>query len=235
MFEESVTGKDAAPCLVVFCKRPALFHGKQRLAGTIGAQQALIFAGLFLDCALEDAHSWDGPFVISPACPESRDWAGGLLDGEHMVMAQPEGCLGHRLQTIDRQLRDRGYDRIIFMGSDAPTLKTAHFDETVRALRTGDIVLSPALDGGVTIMAARRPWPDLTVLPWSRDILGRSLAQHCRNHGLEVCHISPGYDIDVATDLIRLHQDLASDPRPARQNLYGALCDFLEQGRVGYG
>ncbi len=235
MFEESAMGKDTAPCLVVFCKRPALFHGKQRLADTIGAQQALTFAGLFLDCALEDADIWDGPLVISPACPETREWATGLLDGGHRVMAQPEGCLGYRLQTIDQQLRAEGHDRIIFMGSDAPTLKTAHFDETVRALQTGDIVLSPALDGGVTIMAARRPWPDLTILPWSTDILGRSLTQHCRNHDLAVRHISPSYDIDVAADLIRLQQDLASDPRPARQRLYGVLCDFLEQGRVGHG
>ncbi len=224
-----------APCLVVFCKRPALFQGKQRLAATIGPPQALIFARLFLDCALEDALSWDGPLVISPACPESRDWAAGLLDGDYEVMTQPEGCLGHRLQTIDRQLRDMGHDHIIFMGSDAPALKMDHFNETRRALQSGDIVLSPARDGGVTLMAARRPWPDLTVLTWSTDKLGRSLSQHCRDHGLEVSHISSSYDIDVAGDLNRLRQDLASDPRAARQRLYGELCNFLEQGGLRHG
>lgn len=234
----------AAPCLVVFCKRPALFQGKQRLAKTIGAPQALIFAQAFLNCALEDARAWTrsgyGPVVLSPASPDDRDWAmglrdGGLLDQGTLVLAQPEGGLGYRLWAIDQELRRRGFDRIIFMGSDAPMLKPQHFDAAARAFLTKDIMLSPADDGGVTLMGARIPWPDLTGLPWSTDKLGHALATYCADNGMTVENISPSYDIDIEADLIKLQGDLVDDPRPARQYLYQQVSEFMGRDRINYG
>lgn len=231
-------------CLVLFCKRPALFQGKQRLAKTVGAQQALIFAEAFLDCALEDARIWIrsgyGAAVLSPASPDDRDWAMGLRDGElldqdSLVLAQPEGGLGYRLWAIDQELRRRGFNRIIFMGSDAPMLKPLHFTEAARALLTKDIMLSPADDGGVTLMGARLPWPDLTALPWSTDQLGQALKKHCTDHDMTVENISPSYDVDIEEDLLKLQDDLADDPRPARQYLYQQISEFRGRDRINYG
>lgn len=227
--------ENKTPCLVIFCKRPALFQGKQRLAKTIGAEQTYVFARAFLNCALEDARAWPGPVVLSPASAEDDAWAGSLLDRGHRVLAQQDGCLGHRLQTVDHQLRDAGHGGIIFIGTDAPALKPTHFEEARRALDDSDVVLSPASDGGVTIMGSRRGWPDLTGLPWSTDGLGKGLENLCGDQGQTVKNISPSYDIDVEENLGRLWRDLSGDFRPARQSLYRQLDEFLEQDRVKYG
>lgn len=229
-----------APCLVVFCKRPALFQGKQRLAKTIGAPQALIFARAFLNCALEDARAWTrsgyGAVILSPASPDDRDWARGLLQNkETLVLAQPKGGLGYRLWAIDQELRRRGFGRIIFMGSDAPMLTPQHFDAAARAFLTKDIMLSPADDGGVTLMGARIPWPDLTDLPWSTNKLGQALATYCTDKDMTVENILPSYDIDIEADLIKLQGDLADDPRPARQYLYQKISEFMSRDRINYG
>ncbi len=226
---------DQAPSLVIFCKRPTLFQGKQRLAETIGAEQTYIIAKALLECALEDAHDWQGPVVLSPASANDNNWAGDLLDRDHKVMAQPEGCLGHRLQTIDRKLREAGHDKTIFIGTDAPMLAPDHFQEARLALTQSDIVLSPASDGGVTIMGARKPWPDMTTLPWSTDRLGGELENLCLAQGHRVKNISPSYDIDVEPDLKKAQQDLAADPRPARQNLHRLICEFVTDEGVKYG
>jgi len=227
----------AAPCLVVFCKRPALFQGKQRLAKTIGAEQALIFSQAFLNCALEDARAWtgSGPVVLSVASPDDRAWAGGLLDQNIMTLVQPDGNLGHRLQATDQALRRLGHEKIIFLGTDVPMLKPHHFEAAARALLTRDVMLSPASDGGVTLMGARMPWPDLTGLPWSTDKLGQSLEKQCRDKGLSVETIAPSYDIDVEEDLGKLRYDLAGDPRPARQYLYHKISEFIARDRINYG
>lgn len=222
------------PTLVIFCKRPGLFQGKQRLAKTIGAAQALLFAQAFLDCALEDARSWPGLVVLSPASVDDLDWASSLLEGTD-VMAQPDGGLGDRLWIIDQQLRDQGHEQIIFMGTDAPVLIPAHFEQARRALDDHDIILSPALDGGVTLMGARRGWPQMADLPWSTDRLGHALEQLCHAEGYPVKNIMPSYDIDVAEELPRLRRDLSADPRPARRALYGQLGEFLAQEGVQYG
>jgi len=235
--------KVAAPCLVIFCKRPALSQGKQRLAKTIGAKQALIFSQAFLDCALEDARAWRGsghrngygPVVLSPSLPDDRDWASKLLDQDTLVLVQPEGRLGHRLQAIDQELRTHGHDKIIFLGTDVPMLKPHHFNAAAQALLSRDIVLSPALDGGVTLMGARLPWPDLTALPWSSDQLGQALEKQCRDNELTVENIATSYDIDVEADLIKLQGDLVDDPRPARKFLYRLVSDFMARDKVNYG
>lgn len=222
-------------CLVVFCKRPALFQGKQRLAATIGAEGAFLFAQSLLNCALEDARVWMGPVVLSPASPEDYDWAKGLLEGEYEVLVQPDGNLGTRLQTIDIKLRAQGHQEIIFIGTDAPMLTSSHYDAAIEALRRDDFVLSPASDGGVTIMGARVPWPDMAGLPWSTDLLGRALGGLCRAKGFTVAEIAQSYDVDVEADLLKLKQDLENDPRLSRKNLHGQIDQFFTERRIHYG
>lgn len=223
------------PCLVIFCKRPTLFQGKQRLAKTIGAEQALLFAELFLNCALEDAVAWPGFVVLSPSSHQDFEWASNLLNREHSIIAQPEGNLGHRLQIIDQQLRAKGYDKIYFIGSDAPALKSQHYSETRKALNEKDVVLCPVSDGGVAIMGSRVPWPDLEPMPWSTHRLGKALELACVQQNLSIRNITPSYDIDVEADLRKLLQDLSGDVCPARQALYAQLCAFFKQDEVKYG
>ncbi len=225
---------DSAPCLVIFCKRPTLFQGKQRLAKTIGAEQTYVFAEAFLNCALEDASVWPGSVVLSPASPEDSAWAGSLLDRDHQILAQTDGCLGARLRSVDQHLRATGHDRIIFIGTDAPILTARHYEEAQTALVENDVVLSPASDGGVTIMGATLPWPDMTGLPWSTDKLGTELKNLCQEKGHKVKNISPSYDVDVEDDLLKLWHDLADDRRPARQSLHRQLGEFLKWEEVKY-
>ncbi len=226
---------DHKACLVVFCKRPDLFQGKQRLAATIGPEVAFLFAQSLLNCALEDASSWTGPVVLSPAAPQDCDWAKGLLDGDYEVLAQPDGNLGTRLKIIDHKLRAQGHDKIIFMGTDAPMLTAVHFEEAKKALNESDVILSFASDGGVTLMGARIPWPDMTHLPWSTDLLGVELENICCKKGLEVAKITPSYDVDVEADLLKLKQDLENDSRLCRKNLHGQINQFFTGRNIHYG
>lgn len=215
------------PVLVLVCKRPALHQGKQRLAATLGAGTALALAERFLDCALEDAGDWHGEIVISPAHGADSQWAANLLPGCRVV-PQPAGNLGQRLNAIDLELRSAGMRKLLFIGSDAPALTLGHYHQAIEALGYRDIVLSPAADGGVTMMGNTVPWPDLSGLPWSSAALGQALVDLCRLQGLDVRRIAPCYDIDRQSDLPALCRDLQGDPRPARQRLYRQLL-ALEQ------
>ena len=105
------------------------------------------------------------------------------------------------------------------MGSDAPTLDCAYFARARRQIDHAEVVLGPAEDGGVTLMAARRPWPTLADLPWSSDALGEALDRRCRARGLKVAKLTTQYDVDEAGQLPRLYRDLARDARPARRAL----------------
>ena len=94
------------------------------------------------------------------------------------------------------------------------------------ALLQHDVVLAPALDGGVTLMGARCPWPELADLPWSSEQLYAALSERCTAHGLSIATLASSYDVDLAADLPRLCADLRTDRRPARQMLYRRLCSL---------
>ncbi len=218
------------PTLVLVCKRPAPGQGKQRLAAVLGAERALALAEGFLACALEDARAWQGPVVIAPAHSSDLGWARSLAGDWAQVLAQPPGNLGQRLQELDRVLRQRGHRRILFMGSDSPTLTAAHFASARSLLERQDVALCRAEDGGVVLMGSARPWPELAGLPWSESSLCESLASACRQAGYRIGFGEPGYDVDRACDLSKLHGDLHADRRPARRQLLKVLASPGDTG-----
>lgn len=212
--------------LVVFCRRPAIGIGKQRLAMQIGAAQAAEIATLLLATTLEDAANWPGPVVLAPAEAPDTDWAATLLRRSVSVVPQPAGNLGERLQSVDRVVRAAQPGVVIYIGSDAPILNESDYSAARTALLHHDVVLVPALDGGVTLMGSRCPWPELADLPWSSEMLCAALRERCTSHKLSIASLTSGYDVDLAPDLQRLCTDLRTDLRPARQNLYRRLCSL---------
>ena len=215
--------------LVIFCKRPLIYQGKQRLAATLGAKSAFCIAEALLECALEDANFWPGEVVLTISNKEDAIWASTLLERPHNVIVQNTGNLGERINSVDKQLRALGHKQLVFIGTDAPMLTPKHYKQTLNALSNHDVVLSNAEDGGVVIMANSQPWPDISKLPWSTKKLAKALTQSCLTHNLNLGYISSGYDIDVEQDLLKLKRDLANDPRIARQNLFHLVNVFSEQ------
>lgn len=204
--------------LVLVFKRPRPGHGKQRLAAGLGAEAACELAGLLLECALEDLAAWPGPVVLAPDDPADTDWAARRLP-RAQVLAQGPGNLGERLAALDHSLRDAGHRQLIYLGSDSPGLGAGQLAAAARALAAHDVVLAPASDGGVVLMAARRPWPVLADLPWSTARLGAVLAARCREAGSTLAWSEGGSDVDTVADLAALADSLVGDLRPARRRL----------------
>jgi uncharacterized protein len=217
------------PAVIVFCKRPHAGNGKQRLAKSIGPESALGIAEALLDCTLEDVRDWPGRLVIAPASAADRDWAGSLHTGADVIV-QTDGNLGQRLQHIDQFLLQQGCAQRIFIGTDAPLLSQHTLHDAARAMQHNDVVLQPALDGGVTLMATKPAWPDLNELPWSNSDLGLALQAACLVAGHSLFLLPASIDIDVLADLHQVRPALLDDHRLARQNLLQAIDAVLAPG-----
>jgi len=124
---------------------------------------------------------------------------------------------------VDRAVRAAGHERVLFIGSDAPSQTLSDLLAAQAALDGSDVVLVPARDGGVTLMGSRRAWPDLAPLPWSEPTLGPMLEECCRSHGRSVTRLPQSYDVDDVADLGRARRALAADDRPARRRLHQLL------------
>lgn len=213
--------------LVLMVKRPLPGQGKQRLTPVLGEKGAEKIAKALLACALEDCQSWPGPVTVSPACPEDAGWASEILP-QAWVIPQIEGGLGERLNAIDRTLRERGSDRIVYMGCDAPGLSEPDFAGIRMALKERDMAISPAGDGGAVLLGSRCPWPDLGSLPWSTPALYQTLVRLCRDAGRTVATLTTGFDVDHPEDLATAYSALEGDPRPARRAFRFLVGRFLE-------
>lgn len=214
--------------LVLVCKRPALGVGKQRLAAKLGQETALQIAGALLDCALEDVLAWPNKVVVAPADWNDCEWANQFFckaRSDIQVLPQFSGNLGTRLNALDHTLRTSGNNQLIYIGSDAPDINVADYIAVSDALVNVDTVFKPTIDGGVSIMSSRRPWPDLTGLPWSTSQLGESLSLLCQQNGHSVAKLPVGFDVDEVEDLSYLIEKLAHDQRPFRL----ALCKLAQQ------
>ncbi|NVK44596.1 MAG: DUF2064 domain-containing protein [Oceanospirillaceae bacterium] len=213
--------------LILFCKKPAPGIGKQRLAETLGTNAALRIASLLHDCALEQLRLWRGPKVLATAVAADVDGYRQCYPDIDRVLAQPAGSLGERINHIDRIMRSEGHERQIIIGSDTPEQTPARLEEAASGLERHDIFLAPATDGGVSLMATRRGWPDLGPLPWSTGELGEALARSCADSGLDVGwgHACP--DVDLPSDLVRLKRSLAADRRPAQRALHALLQELI--------
>lgn len=210
------------PTLILVCKKPAPGIGKQRLAANLGNEMTQKVAEALLACALEDACDWPGPVVIAPASTADIEWAlafSAPIPSPVMIIPQVAGNLGQRLNALDQTLRAQGMEQLIFIGSDSPGLNAADYAATRAALQHTDVVLIPALDGGVVLMANRYTWPDLSTLPWSSDQLGVALINVCRSAKQSVKTLGQGTDVDEIGDFVKLVNLLKHDQRPARRAL----------------
>lgn len=223
--------------LILVCKRPAPGVGKQRLAAKLGQEKTYQVAAALLACALEDAAVWPGSVVIAPARPEDLDWAHSLSiprSATIMVVPQTAGNLGQRLNALDQTLRLQGMQHLFFIGSDAPGLLATDYAAARDALQHADVALIPAADGGVVLMANRKPWPDMSALPWSSDRLGRALQELCRESGQTVANLEQGYDIDEWDDLFKLIESLRQDSRPARRALLSLVNSVISGSKMNH-
>ena len=231
--------------LVVMLKAPA--NAKRRLAAQVGslAEEA---AAHLLACALEDALAWSGPTWLSPADPRDRDWLLSEIGGETksaptpfpqlatcggpndvtathrdaitgIILQQGEN-LGERINYVDGELRRRGRGvcRLVFLGTDCPGLDAAYLEEAALGLQQADAVLGPAGDGGVVLMGARRPWPDLSGLSWSTQDLFADLRGVCLDAGWSVAMLDDRKDVDSLQDLLGTGAALSGDRRRSRRD-----------------
>jgi hypothetical protein len=213
--------------LILFCKRPQPGIGKQRLAAVLGQMAAFRIAELLHQCALAQLASWPGRTVLATFDSADCPWYRQQLPWIERVVAQQQGNLGLRINALDLQLRAQGHERLIIIGSDMPEQTPQQLLDAGERLNDYDIVLSGAADGGVTLMAARVPWPDLSALPWSTDRLGQALVECCEQAGLRVGWVDACDDVDLMEDLYRIRDSLAADVRAPQQTLRKLIQELI--------
>ena len=112
----------------------------------------------------------------------------------------------------------RGYQRVLIIGTDAPTLPQSTYQEALSLLSGHAVVLGPALDGGYYLIGLTRPVPELFAeIPWSTDRVLALTREKALALNLTIGLLREWRDIDAIEDLHSLIEDCAADAKRPKQ------------------
>jgi hypothetical protein len=226
-------GKDGKrTVLAVYCRRPEPGRVKTRLARTIGDESARGFYAGCLKSLRHDLHILGRAFDIA-VCPSDRsdaEWAAGFFPAHDLVVPQIFGDLGRRLEHTDLTLRCHGYDRVVLVGSDAPTLPLGYLSDIDEQFKRADVVLGPCADGGVYAIGLRVSLLAVQDIPWGTEAVFTRLKGRFEERGTRVGTLPTWYDVDRVDDLVRAHGDLLHSPLRHRRDLGALIEGILSDG-----
>ncbi|MEW6157143.1 MAG: TIGR04282 family arsenosugar biosynthesis glycosyltransferase [Verrucomicrobiota bacterium] len=189
-----------ADLLIVFVKAPRPGLVKTRLARELGFDGAALAYRQLAEKVLSTIGSGmnvELRFSPDDAGIEIRPW----LRPGWRATPQGAGDLGERLDRAFADAFAAGAERVLIIGSDCPEMTTADLSEAWMALRTVDLVLGPARDGGYWLIGLRGPQPGLfRNIPWSTDRVLRMTEELAQASGLELHLLRELNDIDSISD-----------------------------------
>lgn len=214
--------------IAIVCKTPMAGQSKTRLSPPLLPAECAEISRCFIrDLAgtiqsLADDGDVTGYAVYTPAGSEAA--LRQLLPDHFALMLQGDGDLGARMIKATAGLLDAGHAGAILVGSDQPTLPKQILREAVDAVRRGDnVVLSPALDGGYTLIGLSRPHARLFAdIPWSTGEVYRLTLERAREIGLSVIAVPGWYDVDDAASFRMLEAEFAGQRPGQCSDLAGA-------------
>jgi rSAM/selenodomain-associated transferase 1 len=207
----SISNRNA---LIVVAKRPAAGQTKTRLSPPLSPEEA---SGLY-ECMLKDTlnlmRQLDDVTPVLAYLPEEEAAYFRRLAPGFELITQRGHNLGARLDNATTHFLERGYERVVVMDSDSPTLPLEHLTTAFELLsQNDDIVIGPCDDGGYYLIGLRRPAPRLLrEVQMSTPFVTRDTLALAAEEGRRVHLLPTWYDVDEAASLARLQVELVRLP-----------------------
>ncbi|NIP86165.1 MAG: DUF2064 domain-containing protein [Planctomycetales bacterium] len=198
---------------------------KTRLAATLGPRPAADLYRAFLETLLTrlgppaptrstptgSPHDFHRVLAYTPG--HHRHTFARLAGDSWTLEAQTTGDLGARMHAYFENAWRAGYQHVLLIGSDAPTLPAARVTEAFAALQRAAVVLGPTGDGGYYLVGARQRTPDIFAkIDWGSANVWNQTLQRLRASATSVVTLEPWYDVDDQQGLRRLQKELDACP-----------------------
>jgi uncharacterized protein len=137
-----------------------------------------------------------------------QDWLGLSL----VYKSQGEGDLGERMRRSLFDAFQSGMEQVIIIGTDCPGVNSQLLASAFEQLRTFNIVLGPALDGGYYLIGLRHLIPELFAnIDWGTHQVLQQTVDIAQKLGLSHIYLPLLSDVDHPEDLPIWEQTVKSE------------------------
>ena len=192
--------------LIIFVKYPKPGYVKSRLALNLGeckaAQVYKTVAELLISAVgpSSKGNCYDMSVAYSPAtaAEDMKTWLGSSIQ----LIPQSGANLGERMKKAFSDGFSRGYKSIIIIGSDCPAVANELIISALEKLKSHDVVIGPASDGGYYLIGLCRSEPKLFVgIDWSTELVLKQTIERCTALHRSYVLLPELRDIDRIEDL----------------------------------
>lgn len=190
--------------IIVFTRYPEPGKTKTRLIPALGAEGAAELQQQMTEHTLRQIRQIERPSLsvnvryTGGNLALMRSWLGSSWH----YTPQGEGDLGDRLERAFAAAFDAGIDWAIAIGIDCPGLDARRLTQALQGLRSHDIVLGPAADGGYYLIGMRQFRPELfQTIAWSTAVVFQQTLEVVQRSQQSVLILDELADVDRPEDL----------------------------------
>lgn len=186
--------------LVILLKAPQTGRVKTRLAKELGEAAALAAYRLLVETLMDNLRN-ARPATLCFTPHECESEMVAWLGDNHRYEAQCDGDLGTRLAHAIGRAFDRGAKRVLTIGADCPDVVPDDLRRADELLKTSDVVIGPARDGGYWLIGLNRATPELFEdIDWSTERVCGQTTDRAAALGLRVAVLRTLTDVDTLAE-----------------------------------
>tara|TARA_B100000686_G_scaffold344255_1_gene426535 strand:+ start:1394 stop:2071 length:678 start_codon:yes stop_codon:yes gene_type:complete len=215
--------------LVLFARAPKQGKVKTRLQEKLSPKIVFQLYSCFLQDSIEKIGAVEGVDRFIGAA--AREDVGYFLEvGEKKgirVFPQDGRDLGTRMRNAFQERFEDGYEMIVIIGSDSPSLPVQYIEKALETNR--DIVLGPGVDGGYYLIGMRKRLANVfNGVDWGSDRVLKQTLDNLRGIEASLEMLPLWYDVDLLEDalFLKTHLNLL---RLAGENVPCATVDYLNK------
>ncbi len=238
----TITEPSITERLIIFTRYPLPGQAKTRLIPALGAEAAANLQRQMTQHTLSQvaalSQAWTGSVEIRFASSSSdletdrqlmQDWLGQQWN----YQPQAQGDLGARLSQAKQAAFAAGMERVVTIGTDCPGLDATRMQQAFQLLKTHDVVLGPATDGGYYLIGLRQFVPDFfTNIAWSTDAVLPQTVEIAHRLGYSVAFLDSLTDVDRPEDLPAWQAVQSATAPPANPPQISIIIPTLNEATV---
>jgi hypothetical protein len=191
--------------VIVMTRYPEAGKVKTRLIETLGDKNAADLHQRMAEhtmSTLKPLHDIEAAdlfvFFNGGSIEQMQRWLGSTFT----YQSQQGNNLGEKMGNAFAYIFRSGYNRAVILGTDCPDIEGATVIQALKYLRSADLVLGPAEDGGYYLLGLNQTIPQLFEgIEWGSDRVLAQTTQQAKQQNLSIEYLHPLRDIDTPADL----------------------------------